>query len=368
MRIDYRIALTDITGSSIMSDVLGTTGVLAEAASVVLTESLDGPATFEFSLPVDDANVTRANFMPSARNIEVYREENLVFRGRLWTADLQGWSVRFSASDLSSLFEKWLIGGTGVAPDIDQVFLATDQYTLARSLLAMLQARPNGDSGITPADADLSGVLRDYAVCLEDAKTLTDVLDEFAGMRDGFDYWVTPDKLFHLSAFRGEAMGVTIHTEPLAGAVWDLTYQLDGSEVVSQVSGLGPQAECTTPALYVTEDAPTIASSGLLQSRTSTDQADDDIIQGLADEELAMRHLVRWQPVVTMPEVLDPYPWSAYQPGNRLTLTAGRGPAGGFGNFSELFRIATKTTTVYPLGIEVVSLALDNRTAPEGRA
>lgn len=361
--VTYRLALanrgTSGLGTEIISNVLATVGVPEGGNQLSYTHRLNDHGTLEFQLPIDHAQVTKANFAVGARELHLYRNdgtgEQLVWGGRLWTADVQGWFVRF-------------IGYTWYYDlrrrDIVADYSATnkDQVTIVRELVDASQARTNGQLGITHYDASVSGTVRDFTVCAEERRKITDVIEDFAAADDGFDFDITPDKKLRFwSPRRQSASGLTFSGEAAGpGQVTDFGYQMDGSELATTIANVGPDEDCAEPDIVTASDSTAETTYGILDASIDAQNVlDPDQRQGMADEELRNRKVPRLQPTVRIPTGLGTDQYKNYDVGDTVTITTSRGAAGGFGHFSQLFRVLERHFDVSSPGFEVTSLGLD---------
>ena len=89
--------------------------------------------------------------------------------------------------------------------NVDQVFTATDQLSLARALLIVAQAQPGGNIGVT-IGSETCGVLRDRTYRGYEHKKIGEALRQLAAVDNGFDFSIdvayvagTPTKTFRPS-------------------------------------------------------------------------------------------------------------------------------------------------------------------------
>ncbi|MGH2650278.1 MAG: hypothetical protein ACRDHK_03585 [Actinomycetota bacterium] len=361
MTVDYEVDLASRSssglGAVILDDFLNTIGVpLRGGAQVKFTEVLNGYGSLEFTLPLDHASVTRANFAVGNREVHVYRDGILVWGGKLWAANVQDWFVRFLCHD-------WYFDLTRREVEDDYASLPAspkDQLDIVRELVDLTQAESGGDLGLTHANLTDSGVTREIVICAEERRAVADVIEELAETDDGFDFGVHPDKVLELwHPRRGSSTPVA--TLDAATTVSDFEYEEDASELSSQVAGIGEQEDCALPNVYVTTDAGALSTYGLLQDHVvPEDDKDPLLVEAAANELLRVSRVSRLQPKVALATDLpDALAYDAYELGDEVTLVASRGAVGGFGQFNQQFRVVSRSVEVARPGHEKVTLGLD---------
>ena len=355
----YRLALAERSssglGAEIISDVLGTIGGF-EGSVLMYTETLNAPGTLEFSLPIDHSSVTTSNFDVGNRELHLYRDEQLVWGGKLWAADVAGWEVRMIGNGW------WYDMSRRILPD-DFAQHQFDQFKIVRDLVAATQAQES--LGISNYDSAMSGVTRNMIACIEQRQDVDSIVQKFCDARHGMDFAVTPDKKLRLwSPERGNNSGLTFTGDNMKM----FSYGIDGSDLSTEVGTVGTaKNECKVPPLYTVEDATARSHYGLLQSTLSSDlndKADDDFINARLDEELNISKVTRFQPTVQVEMALqdlvsDPIYYGAIDIGDKVGVSIDRGAPGGFGHFTQDFRVVTMKTTVKQNGWEIMDYTLD---------
>jgi hypothetical protein len=367
--IDYRIDLADRSaaglGTVILADVLNVTGVVEDSAEPVWTEELNGWGSFEFSLPIDHAQVTTDNFAIGEREIHLYRNDVHVFGGKLWIADVTGWEVRMIA------YGWWFdMGRRPLEADYvsssDGGLTYFDQADIVRQLVNEAQALPEGNLGITHFNTTDHGVTRKLVVCAEEQATVADVVADLAAAKDGFDYWVSPSKELHLDhPERGTATAVAFSDENLG----DFSHQRDASELLSIVNAVGTESDCAIPLMYQASDATALTKYGRLVGPVELPETrkviDQDQLEKIAEEELLVRKDPRFQPNVMietpLQEVLTTQAvgFDDIGLGDVCAVDIHRGPIGGFGRFQQDFRVVRRTVSIQRPGIERIEFGLD---------
>lgn len=364
--VTYRLALAQRGTSSglgtvIISDVHDGVGTEQRGRQLRFTEKLNDYGTLEFVLPIDHADVTRANYAVGNRELHLYRDdgagERLVWGGKLWTADVtgSGWFVRFVGHG-------WWYDFTRRLVTADYAFTSRDQLRIVRDLVDNTQAEGSGGLGITHYDTSLSGVNRRIAICVEEGRIVADVIEELSQANNGFDFEVTPDKKLRLwYPKRGGSSGLTFDgTLSLS----DFGYTEDALDIVTEIVGLGPQEECSVPETYTAASASAKATYGLLQEAEQLEEnKDGDLRTAIVDERLRLGKQPLFEPKIgysfPMPEA---HGFFDYQVGDTAIIQTSRGNSGGFGYFTQTFRILAREVEVQSPGLEEITLTVDQVT------
>jgi hypothetical protein len=360
---DYRLDIaglgTDGLGGVIIQDALSLIGV-PEGSKLMFYNELRGHGKLEFSLPIDHPLVTVDNFAEGRREVHLYRNDVLVFGGRIWASDVAGWSVRFTCYGWSFDLTK-----RERTTDYAQV---KDQLAIVRDLINDTQAEY--PLGLSHYDNSLSGVNRQVVICAEERLKIWDIIEDLASAEDGFDVAVLPDKRLRLwgnpanNYRRGTATNVAFDgTENLSS----LALIRDATQIATQVAIIGPasSSECSIPDVYVREDATSKSVYGLLQESDSSDIVDAVLREKIADEWLRNARGPILQPRLSIETSLQDatangVAWEDYDVGDTVTIETSRGTPGGFGYLNQAFRIISKGATVDANGVETVDLELDS--------
>lgn len=369
--IDYRLALAARSssglGAEIIADVLNTIGTFKDAR-LTWSEELNGYGSLEFSLPDDHASVTRANFALGNRELHLYRDagagEVLVWGGKLWQYSMAGREIRFRGFGWYFDLTRRELGNDGDYASQPPPATTKDQFDIVREIVALTQAETGGNLGITMWSAADSGVTRRLAVCAEERRKVSDIIEELAGADNGFDFAVHPNKQLELWFPR---RGVTVPTVTLDAAdnVSGFSYEEDATELTTQMAGVGDTEECSVPTVYVSTDAGQLATYGLLQDHLDIeDRKDENWIEDQTDEALRVSRVPRLQPKVTMATDLQsvatsPVALEDVEIGDEVDVAASRGAAGGFGRFAQQMRVVRRQVEVRRPGIENITYELD---------
>lgn len=343
-----------VVGSVTLNDVMNTVGV-GPGASVPLAwkRNLNGPGSLEFALPIEDPVVTADVFAPGKREVHLYRDpgdgsgEVLWFAGRLWTADVADWSVRFTAA--------------GWWEDLRHREIATDlyyadleQHDLAWNYIAYTQGLLYGDIGITRYNTTPTGITRTVEVCAEQRSGVASLVEDLASADDGFDFDITPNKAFRIwSPSRGVTTAVVFD---MSTTVSTLAYTLDATEAAGEISGIGEVNQCEPVNNLVVTDTDSLTAFGLLQSSINRPDDDEELLAAQIREELRNHKSARMQPQISYwPEVGGPQVHT-FDVGDTVTVIASRG----FATFSQGFRVLSVGAVVTPTNRELVTVQLDS--------
>lgn len=365
----YRLALasrsTTGLGAEIIPDVFSEIGVF-ENFQLSWEEELNEAGRLNFALPIDHAAVTRANFAVGKREIHLHRgdTDDLVWAGTLEVAEISAWEVRFVAVGWYDKLARRTIkqdysSRSTFTPQGGWTYL--DQLAIIRELIALVQAEDS--LGLTVYDPSaVTGVTRRLTICAEERRLVADVIDEFAAASNGFDFAVLPDKTFRMWFPRRDS-GQPALTVDGTASFSEITYQIDASDVVTKVSGIGPAEECSAPdtQMLPTGVTPEITDYGVLDGSVDLKHNwDDEHRLAIITESLQEGDHPRFQTDITIDTSLidAPDPLS-YGIGDIILVDGSRGAAGGFGDFSLQARILKRRIIVNPVGLEKVVLTID---------
>lgn len=351
--------------------MLGSTGV-PERQGLTFTEELNGHGSIEFTLPIDHADVTTDNFAVGERELHLFRTPNggvetLVWGGKLWIAEVNDWEVRFEGYGWLFDLERRYVNG-----DYAEV---KDQFGISNDMIQYTQGRA-GNPWSQPADADIgisieagsSGVTRKAVVCIEERQTIMDVIKDLSGALHGFDFEITPNKVFkNYYPFRTRATTVMFD-----GAENIFRYGLtkDATELTTDVWAVGEDEDCAIPTMYRTFDSDARTTFGLLEGQADFESGsrgkdkEQALLEEVANEQLRVGKDPRFQPEFIVPTPLQDdttgIEFGDVIVGDAVSLQVTRGAETGFGHFSRAFRVVGRTVGVMPNGLEAISYQLDS--------
>lgn len=140
------------------------------------------------TVPLPDAALARrarAALLPGRTAVWLERDGDLWWGGVLWTCtpasdDKGRTQVEFQAGTFDSYLDHRILsyGLSGVA---------TDQFDIARALIAHAQEQPGGDIGIVLGPG-MSGIRRDFAYDWSALGRVRELLDKISRLADGFEW------------------------------------------------------------------------------------------------------------------------------------------------------------------------------------
>lgn len=344
--------LSDQAEEGISTDVLRQDLLLEDAdqgQALAFSYTLNGPGTLEFVLPIDKP--TRADYAVGQREVHLYRDGTLVWGGYLVRAESDGVFVRFGCLGWLWRLRRRLITE-------DMVFIDQEPGHIAWALIDWAQQQPGGNMGITLQVDPLPtpGEIRSTIYCSLNRPNVGDTIDELSEMKAGFDFDITPDKVFTVwSPERGSALPVTLDAGRQTVAVTGITE--DASEVVSELSVLGPQEACSDDDGLFLTDASAFAAYGLLQADVQYDNRDERIRQRRGDAELDILKRINLQPRVTMQRagLTGELAWGAVTLGDTVRFVSDHG----FATYNFEARVIGQEYEVLPAGVETWHWQLD---------
>lgn len=289
---DYRLDVYDLAGSLIRSDTLG----VDYSPDLVYAYALNGPGAIGFQLPTRKAGVTQANFAVGQRTLKLYRNDVLVWAGYLTGADGDRDWVNFRGLG-------WYEGLRHRLIDKNQHFYSIEALNIAWALIAYTQGKT--DLGITRDPAEVaSGKLRNRDYCCDDFTLVSEAIEDLAGMHDGFDFWVTPDKVWKTASPR---RGVDKTASVIFDALFNLTevsYGIGSEDMATEVFYVGPNTdECRDLDSMV--DATGLATYGRHELGLDTTNIKSDAERDeIAAEVLRYQAVPLSQATVTVPAEL----------------------------------------------------------------
>jgi hypothetical protein len=315
--------------------------------------TIDGPNWAEMVIDAWKPEATVANFTEGEREVYIRRDGELVWAGYLWSAEgsTNDMTVRLSCSGWSSMLDHRLI-------DADKLFTDEEQFDIAWELIDFTQNKTDGDLGFTRGPEPDSGVDRTIKYRYWERRNIGEVIRELAEMNNGFDFDITPNKVFHMyHPRRGVLQGTTLELDVNMNTIQQLR---DASEVASEVHGIGG-GEGKATCIAVVSDATALADYGLRQ--TAEEFGDIKHFNTMTQKTtrfLNQRKRSTRQPQVSLAVVGVAPEVGSYSVGDKFPLLADAG----YFNISGEFRIAAYEVHLDQSGVEVATLHFDERLAP----
>lgn len=303
--------------------------------------------SFSATLPLGDSRIAARDpisaTVPARTAVYVDRDGVLLWGGIIWTRRYRTSSktLELAGAEFRSYFDhRQIIATTG--------FAATDQLTIARSLVSAAQAYTGGDIGIT-LGAEASGVLRDRTYNGYELKNVGEALTQLSEVENGFDFTVevayvndTPTKTLRLGyPRRGRRAPESGWLFDYPGNITDYEWPEDGTGMATtrRATGAGDQQGMLIAA--AADSSLIDAGYPLLEaSRAYGDVIIQTTLQAHANADLAATKQVLTIPTVTVRADLDPM-IGTYIVGDdcRLRITDERFPAG-IDGFHRIVNIA----------------------------
>jgi hypothetical protein len=315
--------------------------------------TIDGPNWAEIVIDAWRPEATVANFTEGEREVYIRRDGDLVWAGYLWSAQgsTNDMTVRLSCDGWFSALDHRLV-------DEDKMFSDTEQMDIAWQLINFSQSKTEGNLGFTRGSEANSGVVRTIKYRYWERRIIAEVIRELAEMNGGFDFDITPNKVFHMYyPRRGVLQGTTLELDVNMNTIEQLR---DAREVASEVHGIGG-GEGKATCIAVVSDATALADYGLRQTAEEFGNIKhyNTMVQRttrfLNQHKKSTRQPQAGLAVVGVaPEV------GSYSVGDRFPLLANAG----YFNISGTFRVSAYEVHIDQSGVEVATLHFDERTAP----
>jgi hypothetical protein len=238
----YRFLFADLVTNAILAE-LPLVGVSA-------TRTLKGAGTFTAKLALGDPKVTALDWFnatqPARTGLYVDRDGVLVYGGILWTrrkpptAPGSPVFLELAGSEFWSYYRRRYITSTAT-------FAATDQLTIAQSIMNTAIAVRGGDIGLNVAAPIASGVLRDRTYNYYELKPVAEAVDQLSAVDGGFDFGIdlsyvngVPTKTLNWNyPRRGASLLSTGIVFEKPGNIVDYSYPEDGTLMADKTTALG---------------------------------------------------------------------------------------------------------------------------------
>lgn len=294
---------------------------------------LNEAGEFRARLPLGDPRVgvhrPRELTEPGRAALYVERDGVLVWGGVVWTVKYTSADrhLELGAAGFLSYFDHRRVLPADfdpAAPDLASAavsFTDRDQCDIARGLVAVAQAHPDGDIRIRPDATTRSGITRTLVYPGSDLKSTGEALRELASLENG------PDFLFDMAygsdgrPVRRLRVGTPHLGQQGTPHVWEYganligyTWPADGASTASRVFALGEQGEGSSQLVAVAEDPAT--GRPLTETEVSyVHVTDADILRSQARSALAAVSAPVVLPELTVRADLEPV-LGSYQVGD----------------------------------------------------
>ncbi|MCG7528925.1 hypothetical protein MHW47_31360 [Streptomyces sp. OfavH-34-F] len=184
MQTPYRFLFTDLRSDQPI-DTLPVQGV-------TLDDYIGKVGRLTGNVPIPNAEIAaraRRALVPGRTGVWVERGREIWWGGILWTLRLASTQRGFLTAQIqcggweSYLYRRELRD--------TQLAQGVDQFDIVRGLVDYVQSTPGGDIGITYADGEPSGVLRDRVFSRYDLPKIGDLIDQLAAVERGFEWRIS---------------------------------------------------------------------------------------------------------------------------------------------------------------------------------
>lgn len=328
----YRLALANLgvagLGTVIYSNVLNTSGVEPGTDQLKFSRVLNGPGHLEFTIPTDTAGMPSLDPVVACgtKEVHLYRSlnggaETLVWAGRLWSVDMDRiWSRFYCEGWYSSLRFREI--------STDAYFEDTEQFDIAWSVINTTQLESNGALGITRGAESPTATLRSGLWCAEQRTNAAQVIEDLAAARDGFDFEITPGKVWTVKApYKSTDRTGTVILDAATNIETLGNYVIDAAGIRNDIAVIGKVVECEDINFFRATDATSQTAYGLLQGNINlSDMTDKKWMKKIGEETLNIVRTFRWPLRVGINSAvtsLDPF--GDFDTGDKIRVKASYG-------------------------------------------
>ena len=284
---------------------------------------LNGSASASVTLPLDSVANTTMEILPGSTVLWVERSGTLVFGGIIWTmsGDAASNPLTLNAGDFMSYYARRIIRST-------LSFSSVDTHLVARGIIDYANGVTDALSIVGTADTSLSGVTVSRTFSSWDRKNVGGAVAQLSAINNGFDF-----KL-ELTYAAGNVPTVEfVCTSPNNGRATDLVFDLqsnvesvsfnvDGSQIVTQVDALGVGQG---PDQLVATSTQASSQYALTQSAVSFSGVDSlPVLQAHADRQLVLGRSSVSSVTANVRADVEPLP-SDYFVGDIVSVRASKG-------------------------------------------
>lgn len=246
------------------------------------------PGAFSGNIPIvnPDIRVQAQKIVPAKTVVHVYRDSEIWGTYIIWTARVRSSSrgapvMEITGATLESWFDRRII-------DVDQSYTNTDQFTIARGLIAQAQIgwfpyAGNANMSITTG-SNLSGVNRDRHYYVTDGASVGQRLQELAAVDNGFEYMIntyndystnTRKRQFLMSNSFGNSNLEVVYTYPGNISSYDISYDATTAATAFWTRGDSIDDDVTGTSTPLMTAAPVLADDWLLSAFPHLDKIVD---------------------------------------------------------------------------------------------
>lgn len=291
------------------------------------------------------------NLREGERVINITRDGTLVWAGYIW--DIEGGTdtgqIRLACEGWGSMLYHRLI-------DDDKQYSDEEQFDIAWDLINFTQNKTAGDIGITRGPQADSGNVRTVKYRYWERRVIGEVIDELAAMNGGFDFDISPAKVFNMYFPRkGSLLTTTFELDTNVSNIYQLR---SAREVASEIHGIGGGEGKATCIAVVFDPG---AQSTYKLRQTAHDFGDIkhyNTMVAKTERYLNLHKESTIQPQLGL--VVSPPTIGSFGIGDRAPVVANAG----FFSINQTFRIIAYEVHLDSTGVEVVTVHFDTRLTP----
>lgn len=338
----WRIDLANINGAVVQSDL--------KVMRWTYSNGLNGTGSFEATMFGRHSQATEANLKPGAREVRVYRDGTQVWGGYLWSVNVN--AVNTKAFQITLRAESWFSRLRRRYVLADLLYRDVNQETIAWNLINHTQGQTEGNLGFTLGSHTGTSLARERNYCSWERHNIAAAIEELANQDDGFDFDITPAKVFNTYyGKRGSASGITID----GTKAFPFDYDYDASDMANYVTGLGND-DCN-PVVYDAVNSSKRTEFGLLQAVEDYDTNKEKDVVSHVNSYLQVNALLRYRGAVTYVSAQAGTPaFGTLPPGDTFTLTS----TPGFANFSTTVRVVEHEVIGEPPNYDLHRISFDS--------
>lgn len=270
--------------------------------TISYTEELNRPGTASLGVPIRSMTSTvqtqLADLAASASEVWIYADSTLSWAGEIQTLNIQGQTVELGCVGLLGYLFR--MGVTS-----DQTFTATDQFTIAKTLVDNWQALNYGNYGIDTSTVGTSGVTRDRTYLRNELHNVGQRITELGNVSDGFDLKVDPStrKLVLTNSQQGSDLSASVFLDERNIDSAQVSVSVAPGDLVSHVDATGTSITTAGATSTLFSEQTTSALLSTYGRSWASANFDTVSVQGTLDNSanafLAVRNKQLFQPGVT---------------------------------------------------------------------
>jgi len=181
-------------------------------------------------------NLTVKSLLGVGRNtLECVRNDEIIFAGQIVNANLS-MGTENALLEVKALGWFWLLGLRYVGLTTDKSYSSIDSGSIAWDLIDTSQSETYGDLGITQGTIQTS-VSRTITYI---RKNIKEAIEELSGANNGFDFEITPNKVFNVYyPQKGTDLSTTIIFRYPGNIIKSIEEINDATDIANSILGVG---------------------------------------------------------------------------------------------------------------------------------